>query len=262
MKRILLAMVVLAFALGGPIRAGDKKKTDSGKKEPAIDYVINGEISNIDLKDNAIQSYCKTYTFKMEKDKTYQVSLVGIGIAPYLRLLNSSNAQIAAGAGQPASVTYKATKTEEMTIVAASQGNGVGKFTLTIRDATLSTIATIKDKLAQNDAVYQGRKHKVFLVELEAGKTYQIDMTSGNFDSYLFLESPGKKLLAQDDDGGGYPSARIVHKATETGKHRVIASHFGGGGNLGEFNITVMLTQGAPPARKVEEKKIEEKKEK
>jgi hypothetical protein len=108
------------------------------------------------------------------------------------------------------------------------------------------TVLTVNDALNQNDAVYMGRMHKVFLVEMEAGKTYQIDMVSTNFDSYLFFESPGKNLLAQDDDGGGYPDARIIHKATETGKHRIIASHFGNGGNLGQFSITVRLTDGAP----------------
>ncbi|HZZ79359.1 MAG TPA: hypothetical protein VFE62_12625 [Gemmataceae bacterium] len=250
MQRLFLATVILAFALVAPLGAGDKKKTEPGKKDAPVDFVIDGEISNIDLKDDTIQSYCKTYTFKMEKDKTYHISMTGNGIAPYVRLLNSANTQIAAANGQPAAVLHKATKTEEMTIIACSQGNGVGKFTLTIRDATRSTISTINDKLNQNDGVYQGRRHKVFEVALEAGKTYQIDMRSGAFDSYLFLESPGKKLLAQDDDGGGYPSARIVHKATETGKHRVIASHFGNGGALGDFQITVMITQGTPPAQK------------
>jgi hypothetical protein len=108
------------------------------------------------------------------------------------------------------------------------------------------TVLGVNDTLNQNDAVYMGRMHKVFLVEMEAGKTYQIDMVSTAFDSYLFFESPGKMLLAQDDDGGGYPDARIIHKATETGKFRIIASHFGNAGVLGQFNITVRLTDGTP----------------
>ena len=60
------------------------------------------------------------------------------------------------------------------------------------------------------------------------------------------IYDPDGKLLAQDDDGGGYPDARIVHKAAKTGKYRVIASHFGNGGNLGEFTITVRHTSGEP----------------
>jgi hypothetical protein len=108
-------------------------------------------------------------------------------------------------------------------------------------------VLNVNDTLNQNDGAYQGRKHKVFTVELEAGKTYQIDMRSANFDSYLFFESPDKRLLAQDDDSGGYPDARIIYRATETGKFRVIASHFGAPGVLGQFNITVRLTADGSP---------------
>lgn len=108
------------------------------------------------------------------------------------------------------------------------------------------TVLSVNDTLNQNDAVYQGRRHKVYVVDLEAGKNYQIDMRSTNFDSYLFFESPDKRLLAQDDDSGGYPDARIIHKATETGKFRIIASHFGAGGALGQFSVTVRLTDGSP----------------
>jgi hypothetical protein len=105
------------------------------------------------------------------------------------------------------------------------------------------TVFNVSDTLGQNDGLYQGRRHRVYEVELQAGKTYQIDMKSTNFDSYLFFESPTKQLLAQDDDSGGYPDARIIYKATQNGKFRVIASHFGNGGNLGQFNITVVVTR-------------------
>lgn len=110
-------------------------------------------------------------------------------------------------------------------------------------------VLNVNDFLNQNDAVYMGlgRKHKVYLVDMEAGKTYQIDMKSTAFDSYLYFESPGQRLLAQDDDSGGYPDARIVYKATESGKFRVIASHFDGG--LGAFSITVRITADAPPKK-------------
>jgi hypothetical protein len=108
------------------------------------------------------------------------------------------------------------------------------------------TVFKVNDALNQNDGIYQGRRHKVYTIDLEAGKTYQIDMCSGNFDSYLFFENPGGRLLAQDDDSGGYPDARIIYRATETGKFRIIASHFGNGGVFGQFTVRVRLTDGIP----------------
>ena len=111
------------------------------------------------------------------------------------------------------------------------------------------------DNLNQNDGAYMGRKHKLFIVEMEAGKTYQIDMVSTAFDSYLFFESPDNKLLAQDDDSNGYPDARIIHKTTQTGKFRVIASHFGNPGVGGQFTITIRVTDGTPLMKLEEGKK-------
>jgi len=35
-----------------------------------------------------------------------------------------------------------------------------------------------------------GKTHKVYMVQLEANKTYEIDLISGNFDAYLYLVDP------------------------------------------------------------------------
>jgi hypothetical protein len=170
-----------------------------------------------------------------------------------LRLEDSTGRQIAQAidpfGNQKAVIFHQPTKSEDCeVIVTSAQGGATGKFTLAIKDATNSTVLAVGDKLDQNDKVYAvaNKKHKLFLVTLEEGRTYQIDMTSGNFDSYLYFESPEGKLLAQDDDGGGYPSARIVHRATKTGKYRVICTYFGGGPVNGQFNVTVRQTDGPP----------------
>jgi hypothetical protein len=253
MKIRWIAVVVLTFAVGLLLRADlgatDKKKGEPAKKkkEQFKEVIVNGELINVDLLDKATNSYSKSFTYKMEKDKSYQIDLRTNAFQPYLRLENSTGTQVGVGNGMPASIFYKPTKDEDYQIIVTSQGNGVGKFILSIRDASASLVFSVTDKLAENDKVYvQNRKHKMFLVEMEEGKTYQIDMKSTNLDSYLYFESPDGKLLAQDDDGGGYPDARIIHKATKTGKYRVIASHFDG--KLGEFTITVRHTTGeAPP---------------
>ena len=248
--------------------AGDKKEKDPVKKkaEPAQPIVVNDELINLDQKDKVqSQSPCKTYTFKMEKGKAYQIELSSVAFRACLRLEDSSGLQIATAidqfGNQRAIIFHDATKTEDYQIIATTINPGsTGKFSLVVKDATGTSILNVADKLNQNDQGYKpagNKKHKMFLVEIEAGKSYQIDMKSPAFDSYLYFESPGGKILAQDDDGGGYPSARIIHKATETGKHRIIATHFGGGGNLGEFTVTVRQTDGAPPRDKNLDKKAD-----
>ena len=254
-----LALVLAAlgcFVLQSTLPAGDKKKPDEEKKkrEPAKDIVVDGELVNADLKDKVFgQSFCKTYTFKMEKDRLYHINLVSKSFSPYLRLENAAGDQVDAAGAQAdgAHVFYRPAKTDDFQIVAISQNGGaMGKFTLIVKeipgdDGKPIEVKNDKGKgsytgnLLKSDPAYKGgKKHKMLLFQMEAGKTYQIDMTSGAFDSYLFLESPDGKYITQDDDGGGYPSARIIHKATETGLHRIACTYFGGGA-AGQFNVTI-----------------------
>jgi hypothetical protein len=37
---------------------------------------------------------------------------------------------------------------------------------------------------------------------------------------------------------GGYPHARVIHSAAETGRHRIIATQFGQA-KAGEFSLTI-----------------------
>ena len=251
----LALLTALSLLLHSQLSAGDKKK-DIDKK-PAPDVVVNGELINADLKDKVhTQSFAKTYTFKMEKDKFYQIVLVSNAFPVALRLEDAGGGQIDSDLSRTgtANVFYRCTKTDDFQIIATSQNGGMGKFTLTIKEIigddgkpielkNENGKASVKGNLLKSDPVYKaaGKKHKMFLFEMTAGKTYQIDMTSGAFDSYLYFESPEGKLLAQDDDGGGYPSARIVMKAPSTGKHRIICTYFGGGAT-GEFNLSIRQT--------------------
>jgi hypothetical protein len=242
-----------------PIFAGDEKKSKESakKKDPVVKpIVVDGELINADIKDKVFtQSYCKTYTFKMEKGKLYHVELNSPAFPAMLRLEDTGGSQVDAESARfgSANVFHRPAKTGDYTIIATCQNAALGKFTLTIKELTGDDGKPIELKsdkgkadfagnLLKLDPVYKGgKKHKMFHFTMEAGKTYQIDMTSKAFDSYLFLESPEGKLLAQDDDGGGYPNARITFKAAEAGKHRIITSYFGGAGS-GPFNLSVRQT--------------------
>ena len=83
---------------------------------------------------------------------------------------------------------------------------------------------------------------KVHPVKMEAGKTYVISLNSNAFDSYLRLEDPSGKTIAEDDDGGGFPNALIIHRCTQTGLHRVIATSFDG--NTGPYQLIVQEAGG------------------
>lgn len=93
-----------------------------------------------------------------------------------------------------------------------------------------------KDKVVKRSA------HKVFDIKLEAGKTYRIEMNSREIDSLLRLENAEGKQVALDDDGGGFPNARIIYEAEKDGVYRIIATTFDG--KLGAFELTVNPASG------------------
>jgi hypothetical protein len=70
----------------------------------------------------------------------------------------------------------------------------------------------------------KGKLMKVHEVKFTAGVTYVIEMESSEIDSYLILEDANGKKLAEDDDSGGFPNAKIVFKASATGDYRIIAT--------------------------------------
>jgi hypothetical protein len=274
-----IAALIAAIAwLAQPsVDAQDKKDKDKQPEEKEV--VVNSELNNGDLKDKVLtQSYSKTYVYKMTQGHRYQIDMISKAFDAYLRLEDPKGTQVAAdddGGGMLNSrIIYTPNVTGDFTICAMSLGGGsTGKFTLIVRDLTAPGVKVVKndgkpielknDKgkaaatatLNANDPMYMNKKHKLFHFNMEEGKTYQIDMTSDAFDSYLFLEDADGKLLARDDDGGGFPSARITIKANKTGKHRIIATHFGGGGNLGEFMLSIRQTDGPAPDEKKDAKK-------
>lgn len=267
MRQCLVMTLVLAagcLLLISDLGAGDKK----GPEKKAEPIVVNAELIKADLKDKVIaNSFCKTYTIKLEKDKGYLFEMQSNVFRPYLRLENAAGQQIAADfdrfGNQTAGITHRATKTEDYQIIATTlNAGGVGKFTLTVKELSgdegkpielklAKGLVTHEGNLARTDPKYMNKIHKFFVVQLEKGSTYQIDLMAKNFDAYLYLEDPDGKVLAQDDDGGDGLNSRISHKVNTSGKYRVVATSLGGA-SIGPFTFQVRQTAGDPPP---EEKK-------
>lgn len=218
------------------------------------EVVCEDVLENADLKDTVMpESFRKTYTIKLEKHKLYQITLTSKVFAPHLRLETGAREQLdgaAIGKTGTASIFHRPVKTDDFEIIVTSQNSGgMGKFTLVVKQVPGDNGEPVEVKnengkgsyegrLLNTDAVYRGgKKHKMLLFQMEAGKTYQIEMSSKAFDSYLFLESPAGKVIAEDDDGGGFPTARIVHKAAETGQFRIACTYFAPA--MGDFRVTI-----------------------
>jgi WD40 repeat protein len=78
------------------------------------------------------------------------------------------------------------------------------------------------------EPVREGCYRKSYPYRMEAGKHYRIDhmakVRDYALDPFLILKDPGGKVVAWDDDGGGYLNARVLYKATVTGEHQIVCT--------------------------------------
>jgi hypothetical protein len=124
-------------------------------------------------------------------------------------------------------------------------GAGIGLF-LILRPAANEIaigMGNFNDFLRPNDQrdPVMGGPSKVYKVHLVQGRTYVIDLKSGQFDAFLRLENSAFQEVAQDDDGGGNLNARIVYRCPNTDDYRIIATGLPGaqGNCRGPYSLSI-----------------------
>jgi serine protease Do len=107
---------------------------------------------------------------------------------------------------------------------------------LALSSGTVTELSKI-DNADGRDPANRQSFAKVFTVKLEKGKTYQIDMTSKELDSFVRIENANRQQLAQDDNSGGDRDARILVQCPAEGMYVIVATTFGVG--MGNFTLKV-----------------------
>jgi S1-C subfamily serine protease len=79
-----------------------------------------------------------------------------------------------------------------------------------------------------------------------AGQRVQIDMASREIDSFLILIDPNGNEVAQDDDGGGGPNARIVATLPLNGTYLLVANSYEAG-QAGTYRLQARSTEVSSP---------------
>jgi TPR repeat protein len=102
-------------------------------------------------------------------------------------------------------------------------------------------------ELTRQDAFDRQRKQsyaKTYKVSLKAGTVYRIDMVGKvgqakpPLDAFLRLEDAEGRELAFDDDGGGWPHARLFYRPATDGVYTVVATSFDPR-QTGAYTVTV-----------------------
>lgn len=94
------------------------------------------------------------------------------------------------------------------------------------------------------DERYRGKKSfKIFIIQLDYGKTYQVDHNSKVFQGFLYLEDAEGNKLRENSSPNIGGNSRVLHYAERSGKYRIIATSLGGF-RTGPFSISVRAVNG------------------
>jgi serine/threonine protein kinase len=226
--------------------------------------VINGRLD--------LQRWQVTHPFKLVAGSPYTVEVTSrnFDASFYLSGAGQLLAQATATPGNPARVDFTPADAADYGVTVGQPGQ-VGEYTLSVqryetpkklpgtgllgKKAQPVVDGPLVNEVGQG-LVVRGQLDKqtlirVYLVKLAAGKSYVIDMVTLNaqaLDPYLVLSDADGKKLAEDDDGGGFPNARIVYRAEQAGVYRIQATSFGKFG-VGPFLLTVREAGNAKQAK-------------
>jgi S1-C subfamily serine protease len=126
----------------------------------------------------------------------------------------------------------------------ASYSNGTGRTITTPATITylLFPKIIINDTLTRADPIdkARGQPAKHFVQKMQAGKHYVIEMRGDpkEIDPWLILRDSAGKVLAEDDDSGGYPNALIVFAPAKDDDYKISATVFKAD-TLGPFSLRI-----------------------
>jgi hypothetical protein len=186
---------------------------------------------------------------KFESGKLYKITVRGKGFEPDLQIVDGAKTvqtrfnggkRADAGAGQwlleaagltptdyETSLTFAAPRTADYRIlVAVSPFSPPQKeprdYSLEIAELQVDWSAS--GQLTAKDPLYpQAGPFKVHTVKLEAGNTYQIDLMSTTFVTFLVLEDSAGKVLMKGFDAASLNS-QLVFRPTKTDTYRLVAT--------------------------------------
>jgi Trypsin-like peptidase domain len=183
---------------------------------------------------------------KFEAGKSYQITVRGKGFEPDLQVLDGGKS-VAAKLYDGLAVKKGTDTRFEVTLMFSPPKTtdyrmlvGIGPFSPSIDgplDYTLD-VAEQSVHFAVKDRLTVKEPRKTHAVKLEAGKTYQIDLNTNEFDSKLALEDGDGKVLRTGNDFGEF-GARLFFSPAKSDTYRIAASS-GNPNIVGQYSVTVV----------------------
>jgi serine protease Do len=199
------------------------------EKQPVQAWAVTGtagEAVTVTMSSTDFDSYLFAYGPGMERVETDDDGAGDLNAQLTLRFRESGTFIIGASAlsaGSAGSYTLEMVRTP-------------GPLDLTV-EGTLDIPGSTSGLLSDDDAMLDDRRSQAWTFEGTAGRTVTIDLSSGDFDSYLTVIGPGITAPVEDDDSGGDLHSRIVLTLQESGTFRIVVSALGPG--AGAFELSV-----------------------
>ena len=242
---------ILATSYGDQVRSGSYRLTVSEESgnfaEPGIATAIRsgetreGRLENGDHRGH--RGLEDRFTFEGRQGQLARFDMMARGFDSYATLLRDGMAIDSnddGGDGNNARLMTVLPASGSYTVVVSqySQSGSGGRYTvaLTLSDAPpgagltqrISVGQRAAGRLEAGDRARSGGGYQdVWEFDGRQGQDVTIEMTSGEFDSYLELRDDMGAEVATDDDGGEGQDAMIVTRLPRSGRYRIIARSYG-----------------------------------
>ncbi len=230
-----------------------------------IGATVNGQLSDRDPETAEGQIF-DAYRLRLRAGERLLLTLTSDAFDPVVRIGTQTRDDFAElamndddGAGLNSRLVFEAPSTGDYVIRVSPLAEGQGDYVLTLAEAPppaaaepLAFGAPAAGTLDVTDGLdAEGRQTDAWVFQGTAGMRVQIDMISGDFDTYVVLlaESDPATALAEDDDGGPEgTNSRLFHTLPADGAYRIQARSFAPGGT-GAYDLTVIEAEPERPAQ-------------
>jgi hypothetical protein len=223
-------------------------KLDAPTEKKPVD--VKGQLQDGDGIDPSQNHVAKNYVVELSEGVVYKIEMNSTDFDAFLIVRDANGKELAkdddGGGNLNARILFVPPAKGMYRIAATSFGGGNGNFQLIVRPATefgkavkydpkkvhdggtsFCIVSTLTNQDAK-DAVQQGSPCQIHQVKLAKGKTYIIDLISGQMDCFLRIEDSQKNNLADDDDGGDGLNSRLTFTPDDDGVFRLIATNLDG----------------------------------
>ncbi len=197
---------------------------------------------------------CHKYLLNVKSGEKYHFKIKPTDFKLVLRLQNGGIFLDQRQVDAVRAFDYTYTVPQPVTVLSihvSSDMNALGKYTLEVTRLTdegkpgprnvafdFGAVYHRDEMLAVQDPRDGALGHvKTYLIPMEKGLGYNIDMKSQAIDAHLSLFDPQGELVAKDDDSGGDFNARMLFDPKTSGQYRLLASDVKKG--TGAFTIDI-----------------------